>query len=354
MGPQEYTALFRALADDRTVLLYKGAFPDAHSARLLTIAEQALGHGVDRRSARRVSARLAFVLVEAYQNILRHGPAGGEGGVLLMRCSDDRVSVMSRNPAESDVVPGLEAALGQLSMLGADQLKTRFLQGLRSQARTARGGAGLGLIEIVRRSTGGVRYRTDPLPDGGMLFSLEAQLAEAAPPSWEQPVQEALAITHDRTALLVYKGAFSAAAQNELARMAADEPRGADGKVLRQAAVLAALEVAETLPDGAYDRCVAWSAGKDGLVSVAVGAWMEHCDADRFGAYAAGLESAAVASARHREFALRRTLPDHPAEQALAGLLRLAVAPAHRPGAQPRSQVTRIGDRSLLVVAVTL
>ena len=87
MHSAQLIRLFEALADEQLALLYGGRFPDAHTAELITLGEEALGGPGTEKALR---SRTGFVMVEAYQNVLRHAiPVQPEEAAALGRLKAD-------------------------------------------------------------------------------------------------------------------------------------------------------------------------------------------------------------------------------------------------------------------------
>lgn len=174
--------LLDAFAGDRHTFLYSGQFLDAHTARLISLGEAAVGQGENNKATR---ARLAFVLVEAYQNIIRHvsrpyvAPDRDRGrSMILLRNWSHCNAVSTMNAVARSEVNTLVDALNDLDALDEKQLKTRYLETLQQQKRTKRGGAGLGLIEMKRRSGNALRHKLVELDADNLLFTLSATLNE--------------------------------------------------------------------------------------------------------------------------------------------------------------------------------
>lgn len=174
--------LMDAFAGDRHTFLYCGQFLDAHTARLIALGEAAVGVNESSRSTR---ARLAFVLVEAYQNIIRHGSRKRGGGskdpgqsMLLFRNREQSNVVSTMNALPRNEANALVDALKDLDALDDKQLKSRYLETLQQKKRTQRGGAGLGLIEMTRRSGKALHHKLVELDDEQLRFSLSITLGE--------------------------------------------------------------------------------------------------------------------------------------------------------------------------------
>lgn len=162
--------------------VYSGSFPDEHTARLVDLGEQLAQHADNTRSLRN---KLAFVLVEAYQNIVRHRaplPAGMEAAgrsLMVLRSSGHSHEIIAMNPVRHSEQPKLEQLLAHLHKLDVEQLKELFLERLQGNSTSQRGGAGLGLIEMARRSGEKLWHRLDPLGSDLDLFSLRILLGPA-------------------------------------------------------------------------------------------------------------------------------------------------------------------------------
>lgn len=348
MGPPDFTVLFRALAGDRTALLYRGSFSDAHTARFLELVELLLGHG-DAPPAYRSS--MAFVLVEAYQNIVRYARDRGTRSLVGIRRWEVGAEVLASNPLSDGAAAELMSAIGRLDGLGSAQLKALFLDGLRSGSRTREGGAGLGLIEMKRRSKGGMWHEFVRLPEGGQRFSMALGMDAARPPVGTGPLTAALEAIGDLHHLLLLKGSFCPVVQMEVARIIEQEAllvsSAAVPQALRSAAVMAALASTEELPGDPNDRGMAWyrTADEEGL---AIAAWMSHGEADTITALVERLTGPGdPARAVYRDVVIGRSKGVGRTEAVLADLLRHAVG-------EVRCTRSVLDDRCLVQCTVPL
>ncbi|MFZ1691955.1 MAG: DUF6272 family protein, partial [Flavobacteriales bacterium] len=169
--------LFRMLQGERFAFVYAGGFDEGHTAHLIPMGEAA---AAERSRGHR--QRLAFVMVEAYQNITRHRAAMTQGlreCSFVVRANERSDSVATVNPICNAESAALDEALLRLRGATGDQLRSFFLARLSTGGTTARGGAGLGLIEMARRSGQAMRHRLIPLDEHRKLFALRACLGES-------------------------------------------------------------------------------------------------------------------------------------------------------------------------------
>lgn len=247
MEPRIAHSLFLALRKDRSVFAYSGAFQDEHTGRLIALGEAASEVSDGRGPAR---GRLAFIMVEAYQNIIRHKAVlppqveSGEGrSLFLLRCgADGQQVVVAVNPVKKSDVLGLRTALHRLHGMDPAQLKNLFLTGLQSTPDQPRRGAGLGLIEMARRSGSDLGYTLRGLGPDHELFILAVRMGTDR--SYEGLLNEAAALhgtVVQQHVLLLHTGPRPMAVQEAVLRMVEEDvdERG-DRSGLRGRAYLAA------------------------------------------------------------------------------------------------------------------
>lgn len=249
-------ALFDAFANERLVLLYGGSFPDEHTARLIGLGEAAMDHQGVEKSLR---TRTAFVMVEAYQNVVRHQPTSVKGlqSTFMFMHGPERTEVVTVNPVRAEDLPALQTALERIEGRGPIELKALFLASLQRNEPTKRGGAGLGLIEMARRSAQGVNHSFWQEPGGWMRFALRVRTVG----NDEDNLHEARLrdldkwVTENGCILLCY-GTPSATIQETLLRMVgAESDRGGD--VLERAG-MAAMELVTALQPLHGAALLAW------------------------------------------------------------------------------------------------
>lgn len=241
MVQEDLFALFNALASERGALLYAGAFPDEHTARLIDIAEQTLA--MEDGGGKSARARTTFALIEAYQNIVRHRMVGSSGRELLvMAHGKAATSIVTANNVADHDLPGLRNALDRLEGLDTDALKRLFLSILNTGTTTARGGAGLGFIEMTRRTGNPLGHRIVPISAGLYRFQLLVNCAGIDPTHTMAWVDELDRLTKATGALLAIGGTEWSTVVEKRALLLLDDGPHVDATILSRAA-LAALQV---------------------------------------------------------------------------------------------------------------
>lgn len=98
------------------------------------------------------------VYVEVCHNILHHSSQHQIGG-LEIRCEEDTIVIESRNCITTQQKEGLKKRLEHLNRLDKVQLRQAYLEQRKKEGNQREQSAGLGLIEIAKRSMGPLEYQ---------------------------------------------------------------------------------------------------------------------------------------------------------------------------------------------------
>ncbi|MEN8120053.1 MAG: SiaB family protein kinase [Bacteroidota bacterium] len=175
---------FEKFIDDNFCLLYDGNFNDEITEKIIGLSEYNFEYQDDFN---RTKKRVSFLLAECFQNIIRHGgkieedkSGNVDAGFFLTRNIVDRYFISSGNLIKNDNVPGLKKQLDKINNLDNESLHELYVDVLANKGFSERGGAGLGLIEIARKSGQKIEFVFDDFKDGHSIFyshiTLQARL----------------------------------------------------------------------------------------------------------------------------------------------------------------------------------
>ena len=241
--------LYEAFGNDRCAFIHAGRFRDEHSADLIALSEAAAEL---TKAARDVRNRLAFVMVEAYQNVIRHGvPAvkstAADRSFMLMRGGDEGFTVATTNAMRNEDEARVMQIMGDLHGRSKGQLKELFLERLQGNKVSDRGGAGLGLIEMARRSGRDLMHSVVRQDDLSSLFNLQVSVLPTGAVGVRE-MEDATDGLHrtvlDQGVVLVYKGTLLPTIVQALVRMV---EKGVDDRPEKASALSRALLTASEL-----------------------------------------------------------------------------------------------------------
>lgn len=175
--------LFSDLERHQVLLSFKGALtPELVTALLGAVEVQMTVLEPEQRLRKRVFN----VLMECLQNLYHHKAKsarnglddGMEGtqGVLMLARSDQGWQVLTGNFMAGHEVDRLKEQLERVNTLDGEQLRTFYMATLADGQYGQHGGAGLGLIDIARKSGRKLEYGFVPYDADNAFFSLNVNV----------------------------------------------------------------------------------------------------------------------------------------------------------------------------------
>lgn len=166
----------RLLSGRSPVVVFEhlGVLSGDHLPRLLAAAEDHMKAADEPTGVRK---RLLYVLVEAMDNLGRHGLElmGDATFALLVRDQDGyRLATGNVVPCATGLV--LSERVAVLNMMGREDLKAHYLKMLAGTGRSGKGGAGLGLLTLARKSTSPIMMSCERLGPFTSYFTLEVRV----------------------------------------------------------------------------------------------------------------------------------------------------------------------------------
>lgn len=137
---------------DQLLFSYTGTLDSGRTESLVDDWEQRAAHASLPVAA---SRKLSRILIEVLQNVYKYGcPASGGVPVIDLKCfsSGDTLILSSSNLLESSDMARITAEVNRLQELHPDQITDTYRKMLASGHQNTKGGMGLGLIDMYRKS----------------------------------------------------------------------------------------------------------------------------------------------------------------------------------------------------------
>lgn len=168
--------LRKKMHENNLMLCYRGAFSQHITKSLLTMAERKLD--MDKTEVT-VKKKVFNVMVECLQNICKHEDANATKGTSLFMIGKDKSDYImySSNLVNNEKVEGLSTKLKTISTMDKDELKELYKSMLSSATFSEQAGAGLGLIDIARKSGNKLEYDFKKVNDKQSFFSLSTKIS---------------------------------------------------------------------------------------------------------------------------------------------------------------------------------
>jgi len=168
--------------DKRNVVLsFKGDLTSDLLTSILHVIEQKL----DRYNEPTPVKRKVFnVLVECLQNLYLHSNIEEQeikdkpSVIVMVAKSDNGYNILTGNVIPKESVKLLSERLTEINKLSKEELKKLYLETLTDGKRSAKGGGGLGFLEIARKSKQKLEFGFVPNNDKTSFFSLNVKITQ--------------------------------------------------------------------------------------------------------------------------------------------------------------------------------
>lgn len=147
--------LFKRVENGDFEYIYRGSFSQNLTRKILSLAESNLQKLVDKSS---LQNRIYFIMVEGLQNVTRHqeevvsDDVDDYSGIFAIQKQGSRYLITTGNLIVNSKVDSLKQRLERVNSLDREELKKLHREILSTGELSDKGGAGLGLIEMARRS----------------------------------------------------------------------------------------------------------------------------------------------------------------------------------------------------------
>jgi hypothetical protein len=169
---------YRKMEDEKIILSFKGEF----TADLLTSILHILESKMNALSiSTKMKKRVFNVLVECFQNLYHHIETQEDdekavnlqkSALIMIKHADDKFIVRTGNHVGNEGIPELKRKLAMVNALNTDELRDLYKNKLKNDERSAKGTAGLGLIDIARKSKGKLEYEFLEIDKDSSFFCL--------------------------------------------------------------------------------------------------------------------------------------------------------------------------------------
>jgi len=163
--------LRKRLSDEHLMFAYRGEVTGDNSAGLLTLLEREMEYSDFSLLGRK---RLFMFVLENLQNITRHGVSRREEitSLVVYNKTADGYTVSTGNALKKSEVKGLRSNLEKINSLDPDMIREVYRTMLQDSSIGHKGGAGLGLMEMARKTGNKLDYDFLPIDDKYSYFIL--------------------------------------------------------------------------------------------------------------------------------------------------------------------------------------
>ncbi len=220
---QDFHAVYQQMKSQRLHYVYHGVFSEQLNDLILSFSESRLEPAA--RSSK-IKKKVYHIMVESLQNITRHRDEKAMdmySGFMIQRMNGG-FYVTTANMVENENVSALREKLEKVNSLDRDELKAYYKELLTKGDFSEKGGAGLGLIDIARKSGNKLEFRFIPYNDQWQEFYMQSRISPS-----EEEVQEVEPPVEFHQNLkgsgirFIHQGAFNQESLDEVVKLAQDD-----------------------------------------------------------------------------------------------------------------------------------
>jgi len=159
------------MMQERLMFVYKGVVTNENSASLLMLLEKEMENSEFGFVGRK---RLFMFVLESLQNVSRHSDRNlyAEMSLVVYSKTDTGYTVTTGNVIETEKIVDLKSKLDEINNLESDEIRNVYRQMLSHAEFSSKGGAGLGLIEMAKKTGNKLDYDFIRLDDKFSYFIL--------------------------------------------------------------------------------------------------------------------------------------------------------------------------------------
>ncbi|WP_047447755.1 SiaB family protein kinase [Alistipes sp. ZOR0009] len=160
-------------------LVYLGEFSHEITRMFTSMAESNMERNSEERSVQR---KVFHVMVETLQNMNKHSDELSKtshtgSGLFIIGKKNDTYYVITSNKVHAKHREHLENAIIEVNNATKEELKEMYKRQMKEGVLTEKGGAGLGLIDIARKTEEKLNYQFINLDDEFYFFILKVEVS---------------------------------------------------------------------------------------------------------------------------------------------------------------------------------
>ncbi len=174
--------LHKTLSAQNIILVYEGEFTQEITKSVLSMAEKNM-ESVNEEVT--IKKKVFNVMVECLQNICKHSEEFGSNNdefntaIFMIGKENSEYRITSGNVIYNDRIETVRKKLDQINSLDKEGLKELYKSTLSSTELSDKGGAGLGFIDMARKSGQKLDYDFHTMNNEISFFALQSKISRA-------------------------------------------------------------------------------------------------------------------------------------------------------------------------------
>ncbi len=176
----------KTLHGDYFEYIYRGNFTPQITQNIINLTEKKFYVDDQTKTIRK---RISFIMIECLQNITRHQDKPDDfemanSDLFILQKFSNAIFVSAGNIVKNEHISSLKHKLDSVIGLTADELKKHYKDVLESGEISDKGGAGLGILSMARRTEGNIVYKFRKINDEYSYYYIQNRIfLENEPPT---------------------------------------------------------------------------------------------------------------------------------------------------------------------------
>jgi hypothetical protein len=161
--------IYQLMTENKIIMIYQGLFDQAMIKSVINMTEKKLIQENIEEGLRR---KLFNVMVEGLQNICKHqmvADSTGQNPFMLISHEEDAYNLVTGNFIRNEKIGIVKEKIDFINSLNKEELKEHYKTARLNSVISEVGGAGLGFIDMVRKSGNRLEYKFYEV-DGSLSF----------------------------------------------------------------------------------------------------------------------------------------------------------------------------------------
>ena len=175
---------YKSMKEHEISLVYEGEITHQITKAFTSLTESNMAKEEENNS---VQKKVFHVMVECLQNISKHADDFGTNeylfsgrGIFLVAKGKDDYTVTTGNAVENTKIQDLKKLLEQVNSLDKEELTELYKKQIKEGRLSDKGGAGLGFIDIKRKTGKNLEYHFLPINSEASFFLLTSTIGRNA------------------------------------------------------------------------------------------------------------------------------------------------------------------------------
>ncbi len=174
--------IHKSMVNNRILLVYEGEINQDITKAFTTMTQKNLNE--DELTSVPIKKRVYHVMVECLQNIGKHSdniesgePEVPGNGIFMVSRSGEGFNVITGNPIANSKIAEVTTMLNKVNQMDEEEIKAYYKKKILESRISEKGGAGLGFIDIVKKTGNKIEFHFEKLNDLTSFFIVKTLIS---------------------------------------------------------------------------------------------------------------------------------------------------------------------------------